>query len=296
MDLKQIITCLSIGMMSFSMADSAFATAPAEGVEAAKQGKAITHSVSFDLRREMKDGELIIPEEYTVIDECAFLMGDDIKKIDLKNVQSIEISGFRRCTALNEIDFKNVQSIGGFAFEGCTSLNKIDFKNVQSIGTLAFDGCTGLTKIDFRNVQSIGKLAFTDCTSLESITIPDSVISIGDSAFFKCTNLKSVNVYSNRVKQLLIASESGIDESIIHVIKKEQTAPRELTMQEKYATELEEIEHLKSLLRKEKGGEKFADLVDVKSDLHLDNDEVYFKQLEELKARLLEQLEKKNKK
>ena len=146
------------------------------------------------------------------------------------------------------------------------------------------------------HVNKIYNMMFTEREDVTSIDIPDSVDSIEDGAFFKCTNLKSVNVYSERVKQLVIASNSMIDENIIHVIKKEQTAPSELTMQEKYAAELEEIEHLKSLLRKEKGGEEFVDLVDVKSDLHLDNDEVYFKQLEAIKAQLLKRLEKKNQK
>ena len=190
-----------------------------EEVETAKQGKVVTYIVGSDLEQEMKDGELIIPEEYTAINDYAFFRKGDIKKIDFGNVQSIGSGVFQGCTSLNKIDFKNVQSIGEFAFEGCTSLNKIDFKNVQSIGTLAFDECTRLTEIDFKNVQSIGEFAFVGCTSLESITIPDSVTSIGDGAFFKCTNLKSVNVYSERVKQLVIASGSVIDKKKIHVIQ-----------------------------------------------------------------------------
>jgi len=53
---------------------------------------------------------------------------------------------------------------------------------------------------------------------LESIDIPDSVIEIERCAFFECTAIKSINVQSERVKQLVINSKSGIDPNIIHVV------------------------------------------------------------------------------
>ena len=49
MNLKQITTCLSIGMMAFGMADNAFATAPAEEVANALQGPAVTDYAISDI-------------------------------------------------------------------------------------------------------------------------------------------------------------------------------------------------------------------------------------------------------
>lgn len=287
MNLNQIIFCLSIGMLSFGMMEKSFATSADKEVEAAKQGQLFTYNIAVNLAEKVKDGEWVIPGEYTVIDKGTFRNNSNlkIKKIDFGNVISIEEEAFYDCRELTDIDFKNVQSIGKSAFSLCARLTNVDFKNVQSIGARAFStcrkltdinfgkvrsidkcafwSCEALTRVDFgevqsigrsafnncreltkidlknvesiegaafrscakltginlRNVKSIGEFAFSECTQLKSITIPDSVTSIGQHVFCGCTNLKSINVYSKRVKQMILESDHEIDENIIHIVE-----------------------------------------------------------------------------
>ena len=90
--------------------------------------------------------------------------------------------------------------------------------NLASIGAFAFQRCAFKAVTLPENLKSIGGWAFFRCYQLESIDIPDSVIEIERCAFFECTAIKSINVQSERVKQLVINSESGIDPNIIHVV------------------------------------------------------------------------------
>lgn len=311
-------------------------------VEATKQDQLLTFFVAHDLIKGMKDGGLVIPEEYIMINSYAFFLESNIRTIDFKNVKSIDKHAFSGCTGLTNIDFGNVETIGKGAFQECTKLRSITFSDkVTSIDEGAFLKCTGLTNINFGNVQtigagaffgckdltsitipnsvtSIGDVAFCNCTGLtnidlgsnvktigigafartylKSITIPDSVTSIGEDAFTECKNLMAINVYSERVKQLILKSSSNISEHIIYVINENQQSPNELTAKEKYEAQLERIKYLRDAIIQEKGGEEFFDLAEVEEfDLHLSNDEIYFRQLNDLEAKLVRQLQKNNK-
>ena len=75
------------------------------------------------------------------------------------------------------------------------------------------------------SVKVIEREAFSFC-NLYQITIPNSVTKIENRAFMGCVSLtncfmkknSNVNVYSNRVKKLVIDSGSGVYDKLINVI------------------------------------------------------------------------------
>ena len=116
-----------------------------------------------------------------------------------KNVTSIGVEAFRKCTKLTSITIpESVTSIGDDAFNDCTNLRTVTFADdskLTSIGNRAFMNCTSLMRITIpSSVTSIGDSAFSGCTGLTSITIPSSVTSIGDRAFYCCTGLTSITI------------------------------------------------------------------------------------------------------
>jgi len=136
------------------------------------------------------------------------------------SVTKIDVAAFVACSNLKNIILPvNIGSIESYAFQLCYNLENIVLPaNLASIGAFAFQRCAFKAVTLPENLKSIGGWAFFRCYQLESIDIPDSVIEIERCVFFECTAIKSINVQSERVKQLVINSESGIDPNIIHVV------------------------------------------------------------------------------
>ena len=174
----------------------------------------------------------IIPNNVTIIENCAFLNCPGLTSITIPNsVTIIENCAFMGCSGLTSVTFPNsVTSIGHDAFVGCSGLVSIivqegnsfyDSRNdcnaiietssntliagckntvipnsVTSIGWYAFCGCLGLTSVTIPNsVTSIGERAFMGCSGLTSVTIGNSVTSIGERAFEDCLRLTSIYSY-----------------------------------------------------------------------------------------------------
>ena len=136
------------------------------------------------------------------------------------SVTKIDLYAFSSCRKLKNIILPvNIDSIEAYAFHLCGNLESIVLPaNLASIGRFAFQSCAFKAITLPENLKSIGGWAFLRCRQLESIDIPDSVIEIGCHAFSGCTAIKSINVKSERVKQLIINSESDIDPDIINVV------------------------------------------------------------------------------
>ncbi len=175
------------------------------------------------------NGEGIIPNGTTEIEDNAFKMSSELKSITIPNsVTKIGTSAFDGCKSLTSINIPNsVTKIGDSAFEWCEELESITIPNsVTEIGCYAFDECEALTSIivaegnkvyDSRgncnaiietetnrliqgcantvipeSVTEIGDSAFEGCKALTSVTIPNSVTKIGGGAFESCWNLEEL--------------------------------------------------------------------------------------------------------
>lgn len=172
------------------------------------------------------DGDYIIPQSVTSINDYAFAACNDLTSIEIPNsVISIGESAFESCRSLTSVEIPaSVASIGDLAFCSCSNLTSVEIHDAAtSIGEGAFEFCDSLTSVELGNsVTSIGDSAFYD-SCLTSIEIPGSVTSIGDRAFLGCSRLTAINVdvnnpnYSstdgvlfNRDKTILIRCPEGL--------------------------------------------------------------------------------------
>ena len=174
-------------------------------------------------------GKIVIPEDVTEIDWCAFHGCESLTEIVIpESVTKIGDDAFRRCLSLTEIVIpESVTEIGEGAFCDCTLLesivvdpnnkiydsrencnaiirtesntlvagckNTIIPESVTKIGGYAFDGCKSLTSVVIpEGVTEIGWNAFCDCTSLTSVVIPEGVTEIGEWAFNGCESLTEI--------------------------------------------------------------------------------------------------------
>ena len=101
-------------------------------------------------------GDVVIPEQFNVIGECAFK-----DRLDIRTV----------------IAHDNVEKIEKQAFAGCSNLEKVVAKNLNSIQSQAFLNCVKLTSIS----RPIAKHIASDAFHLSYTTKPKETQPIIDS-------------------------------------------------------------------------------------------------------------------
>ncbi len=158
-------------------------------------------------------GEVVLNDKITTIPWMAF-SNSTLKKIDLKNVNTIEGSAFSWCKLLKEVrirqegvsiqqwafDASGIESLylppGAcvdcrYAFFRCDDLKTIilgeGFKLQRNDDRVVglFDGCSSLqTVILPEDMPEIMEEMFAGCMSLRKLNVPDSVETIGERAFY----------------------------------------------------------------------------------------------------------------
>lgn len=127
-----------------------------------------------------------------VFDDCA-----NLKKITIKNLESIGPSCFEYCVKLQEIDMgNNVEVLDRNAFRHCESLRYIKLsESLKEIGSRCFHNCSNLEKIEIpKKVYKVGALCFSGCKNLESIKLNEGLEIIGSYCFKNCEKIKSITI------------------------------------------------------------------------------------------------------
>jgi hypothetical protein len=124
---------------------------------------------------------IVVPDEYSEIDTCAFQGRKEIKSLKIND---------------------NVKGIGAFAFAYCKSMESISLpEGITSFETSTFRDCESLKSITIpQTVTVIGDSAFSGCSSLNSIVIPENVHTIASGAFSWCKSLESITVLNKDLK------------------------------------------------------------------------------------------------
>lgn len=152
---------------------------------------------------EIKDGEGIIPEGTTKIEDFGFWRSGAQSVVIPPSVTEIGRFAFARCPGLERVVIPDsVTTIGEGAFEGCTGLETISLPNtVNEIGMAAFEGCSKLASVAIpSSLDRIAPFAFSACTSLTTIEIPESVHVIERCAFSECSGLTHAVIHSSIIK------------------------------------------------------------------------------------------------
>ncbi len=103
----------------------------------------------------------ISADKVTYVGQRAF-SETDIKKIELPNAQTVDLSGFADCTKLEELSIPKVTSLDSNIFSGCTSLKEIKLESVTKMMNGAFTGAS-LEKVTFGScITWIGPATFSN--------------------------------------------------------------------------------------------------------------------------------------
>ena len=142
--------------------------------------------------------EIIIEDGVKMIDECAFINFNNLRKRPRPgSVEKIGSHIFNGCESLEEIELKEgIKEISEFVFGNIKKLKKITIPgSIKKIGEFAFSRCESLEEIELNDgIKEISKFAFNACKSLKRISIPGSVEKIGEYAFDDCENLEKVEI------------------------------------------------------------------------------------------------------
>ena len=177
---------------------------------------------------------LILPDNLTTIDECAFADCERLSVIAIPNdVVSFGQQAFLNCISLLRIPMPNrLTSIGNMAFSGCNSITEISIpasvsylgdgivKNCQNIERInvepkntnfaSKDGVLYTSTLDelliypvahddetyqvLESASKIAPFAFVNAKKLKHLTLPEVMASIGEDAFIGCVNLSTLQV------------------------------------------------------------------------------------------------------
>ena len=147
-----------------------------------------------------KGGDIVIPEEVTLIGNETFAGNEDITSVTFKGSDVwVNPYAFAECLNLKKVVFEGDATFGNNAFDWCINLESVTVKGSIHYGIYfsAFYGCQSLktVKIAKNNYEfAIGGAAFRDCFSLTSINIPSKCKEIYGGAFLNCFSLTKLTI------------------------------------------------------------------------------------------------------
>ncbi|MFI3299263.1 MAG: leucine-rich repeat protein [Rikenellaceae bacterium] len=140
--------------------------------------------------------EIILPYGIMAIGNHAFEGCDALKRINIAEVQHIEIGAFQDASALEVVESGALTRVHEHGFNKCVKLTTIDLSGVTEIDAFGFVNCESLTDVDLSSLVDIGAHAFNGCVKLtlqEGTSIPEFTI-VEDYAFAHCIELGSNNI------------------------------------------------------------------------------------------------------
>lgn len=136
------------------------------GIRKVTFGKCVTEIAGYMFSGCDIQGELVLPENITKLNDHAFAYNENI-------------------TSVNAI---GIEIMGQESFLDCSNLKTIDSPNLKYIGSGAFKNCISLTAYEIpQGVATVGAAAFDGCSNLKSITIPNSIINFGNVVYYNVT-------------------------------------------------------------------------------------------------------------
>ena len=140
--------------------------------------------------------------EGNIFQSCKSLVQVTLSE-DLKKIQS---GTFQSCISLERINLENVEAININAFNGCYALDNVVLTNVVSIGDTAFNGCKSLKSITFGDrLETITGRAFVGCAFTE-VHLPASATKIswfGSTSLTFPVTLKTITISSDNPKYVV---------------------------------------------------------------------------------------------
>ncbi|MBE6678180.1 MAG: hypothetical protein E7597_05240 [Ruminococcaceae bacterium] len=117
--------------------------------------------------------ELVIPDDVTVINDCAFINCDSIVSVTIPD---------------------SVTSIGASAFKNCSNLVDLNMGDgVTILKEYAFSYCNGLESVNLsKSLNTVESFAFGVCENLTTVSLPLSTVEILAWGFWDCSNITTV--------------------------------------------------------------------------------------------------------
>jgi hypothetical protein len=122
-----------------------------------------------------------VPARFTVIGPSVFARLEQLKHVDLNNVQCIKEMAFEGSGLTSITIGSSVTHVGEAAFERCKDLRLVAIEGNPVLGRGCF-AYTGIQKVLFPNLKNIPSRAFFGCPML-SLMLPATLESIGEEAF-----------------------------------------------------------------------------------------------------------------
>lgn len=137
---------------------------------------------------------VVLPEGIETLNDRAFSNNFALSNITLPaSIKTISRLSFQNCSALVEIDLNNVQSITLSAFNGCTAL--------QSIHVGAAANYSSFEGVLFNKAMTI-LIAYPVGRPATSYTVPNGVITIAETSFTASPYLQEINTNQVQTIQL----------------------------------------------------------------------------------------------
>ena len=193
----------------------------------------ITRIPAQAFKKSKIQGDLVIPNSVTTIDEEAFYSCHDLNgSLTLPNsLKTIGNGAFWYCYSLKGdlIIPNSVTTIGDDAFYLCSGFkgNLTIPNSVTTIGKFAFDSCSGFTGnlIIPNPVTTIGQYAFRGCSGFTNLKLSENLTVISDNAFDGCKNLSGELIIPASVKEI----GNFVFQSCTNINKNSQT-PGQVTL------------------------------------------------------------------